>query len=117
MAGKKVKVTVPYRADEYTYRVQWDGEHFLALVEEMPGLSAFGPTQEKALSELRGVVSASLKWMAEEGDPLPEPLSRRAYSGRIIVRMAPALHRRLAQEAQRAGISLNQFITSRLDAA
>jgi RNA polymerase sigma-B factor len=54
-------------------------------------------------------------------DP-PEPAeaaaqARGSHSGRVLVRMTPALHDELARAAERERISLNQFITGALSAA
>jgi hypothetical protein len=37
------------------------------------------------------------------------------HSGKLLLRMTPALHAKLAEEAERRGVSLNQLITSRLE--
>lgn len=37
------------------------------------------------------------------------------HSGKLLLRMPPSLHARLAQEAERRGVSLNQLITTRLE--
>ena len=39
------------------------------------------------------------------------------HSGKLLLRMPPALHARLAQEAEKGGVSLNQLITTRLEAS
>ena len=41
--------------------------------------------------------------------------SSATHSGKLLLRMPPALHARLAQEAEREGVSLNQLITKRLE--
>jgi len=46
----------------------------------------------------------------------PAP-ARGGHSGRVLVRMTPALHDELARAAERERISLNQFITGALSAA
>lgn len=50
----------------------------------------------------------------EDGDPIPEPLSKRQYSGRYALRMTPEQHRRLAMEAAEQGVSMNQLLVSRI---
>jgi RNA polymerase sigma-B factor len=47
--------------------------------------------------------------------PSEQPSSR--HSGRVLVRMTPALHDELARAAERERISLNQFITNALSGA
>jgi HicB family len=41
--------------------------------------------------------------------------SSATHSGKLLLRMTPALHAKLAEEAERRGVSLNQLITSRLE--
>jgi predicted HicB family RNase H-like nuclease len=114
MARVKKKGAVAFRPEEYSYRVQWDGESHVGSVDEFPGLTAFADSPEGALCEIQKVVAEGLSLLAAQGQAIPEPLSRREYSGRMILRMDPALHRRLAQEAEREGISLNQLINRKL---
>lgn len=52
--------------------------------------------------------------------PLPQSVEgeaarkERSHSGRLLLRMPESLHAELARAADRAGVSLNQFITSAL---
>jgi len=104
---------------EYLYTVGWSEEDqvYIGRVAEFPSLAAHGKTLEAALKEIKFVVTASLEWLTEEGEPLPEPLSRRRYSGKLNLRLPEALHRQLALEAARQGISLSQLIKLKLAAA
>lgn len=49
-------------------------------------------------------------------DDIPLPSSDNSYSGKLLVRMPKSLHRRLAETAEREGVSLNQYIVSLLSA-
>ncbi len=100
----------------YEYVVGWEpgDEVFVARVTEFPSLAAHGDTQEGALQEIRGVVEAVVADLLESGEEVPEPLSRRRYSGKLNLRLAPSLHRSLAGEAEREGVSLNQLINMKL---
>lgn len=44
----------------------------------------------------------------EQGHEIPTPLAERGHSGRITVRLGPALHARAAQLSAQEGISLNR---------
>ncbi len=112
----KKKIEVPFRAEEYSYRAHFSPEDdaFIGLVDEFPGLSAFGSTLESAIKEIRTVVAEGLKLLAEKNEPIPEPLGRREYSGKFVVRLNPSLHRRLATEATRKGVSLNEHVVEKL---
>jgi predicted HicB family RNase H-like nuclease len=108
--------TVPYKAEEYSYNVAWSDSDgvFVARVTEFPSLAAHGSSQEKALREVRSVVGHVIEDMADEGDPLPAPLGKRSFSGRLNLRMPKDLHRRLALESELQGVSLNSLINSKL---
>jgi predicted RNase H-like HicB family nuclease len=100
----------------YTYRVTWsaeDDEH-VATVAEFPSLSWLAPTPAEALAGLAGIVRDVLADLAATGEPIPEPLSERTYSGRFVVRVPADLHRRLAREAAEQHVSLNRLISDRL---
>lgn len=105
------------KADAYTYRVLWspEDEEFVAVTAEFgPGLSWLAGTAEEAFAGIRRLVGRTLREMAAAGEPVPEPLSSRTFSGRFIVRVPPELHRELATQAAEAGISLNRLIAHRL---
>lgn len=100
----------------YTYRVTWcaeDGEH-VATVAEFPSLSWLAPTPAEALEGLADVVRDVLADLAATGEPVPEPLSQRTYSGRFVVRVPSEVHRRLAREAAEQHVSLNRLVSDRL---
>ncbi|MDP2345982.1 MAG: toxin-antitoxin system HicB family antitoxin [Deltaproteobacteria bacterium] len=100
--------------DQYSYTIAFspaDGA-FVGRVAEWPSLAAHGPTADAALKEIRFAVEAALEDMAEETPP--EPLSRRNYSGKLLLRLPTDLHRFLAVEAEREATSLNQLIATYL---
>lgn len=102
--------------DHYTYRVTWspeDGEH-VGLCAEFPSLSWLAETPEAALAGVRQVVSAVIADLGESGEPVPEPLAEKRYSGEFRVRIPPELHRRLALTAAEQGVSLNRLASAKL---
>ena len=50
------------------------------------------------------------EWCKERGNEPEKP-----YSGTLSLRIAPELHRRVAEQAAKAGESINQFIAERLE--
>jgi predicted HicB family RNase H-like nuclease len=107
------------KADHYTYRVSWspeDQEH-VGLCAELPSLSWLAETPERALTGIRRLVAEAVKDMRAEGEPIPEPLAERHYSGQFRVRIPPAVHRSLAMEAAEQGVSLNRLASAKLQAS
>lgn len=102
--------------DHYTYRLTWspeDNEH-IGLCTEFPSLSWLAPTQEAALAGIRQMVVEAVADMQASGEPIPEPLAEKHYSGEFRVRIPPEVHRALAMQAAEQGISLNRLASAKL---
>jgi predicted HicB family RNase H-like nuclease len=105
-------------ADHYTYRVTWspeDGEH-VGLCAEFPSLSWLARSPDAALKGIRAMVAATIADMIEQGEPVPEPLAEKRYSGEFRVRIPPEQHRSLAMQAAEQGVSLNRLVSMKLAA-
>jgi len=102
--------------DRYTYRVTWseeDQEH-VGLCAEFPSLSWLAPTPEKALAGIRRLVKDTVSDLENSGEPVPEPIALKTFSGKFMVRVPPETHRMLAVKAAESGVSLNRLISSKL---
>jgi len=53
-----------------------EDEGFIAVVPELAGCSAFGETEEEALSEVKVAIGLWLDTAREEGREIPEPSGR-----------------------------------------
>ena len=102
----------------YAYRVLWSQEddEYVGLCAEFPSLSFLTGDQAAALEGIVGLVGEVLLDMQQAGEPVPEPLSSRTFSGRFQVRIPPEDHRRLALQAKEQGISMNRLVASKLSA-
>src|SRR6186713_517756 len=100
------------QVDHYTYRVTWSEEdqEFVGLCAEFSSLSWLDPDRHAALDGITRLVNEVLQDMHTSGEPMPEPLTSRKYSGELRVRMPPAIHQRLAIQAAEEGTSLNALI-------
>jgi predicted HicB family RNase H-like nuclease len=114
----KLSDSTRYKANDYQYTVSWSEEDqsYIGRVAEFSSLAAHGDSLEQALQEISTVVEGALEDLAESDEPTPQPFSKRSYSGRLNVRMSEHRHRQLAIEAQQQGVSLNQWILTKLEA-
>lgn len=103
-------------SDRYTYRVTWSEEdaEYVGLCLEFPLLSWLAPGPEDAFAGIRQVVEEAVQDMQSAGEAVPEPLATRPYSGRILLRVPPEVHRELATQAAEEGVSLNRLLNARL---
>ena len=104
------------RDDHYTYRVSWspDDHEYVATVVEFPLLSWLAPDPASALLGLRALVAEVVDDLQASGDPVPEPVADRHFSGEFRLRIPPALHRSLAIEAAEQGVSLNRLVSAKV---
>lgn len=111
-------ITLP-DVTHYTYRVTWSAEdaEFVGTCLELPSLSWLATTQDDALHGIRDVVHEVVEDLHAGGEPIPEPLSMRTYSGKFNLRVGERLHRKLALEAAEERLSLNQYVVRRLSDA
>lgn len=102
--------------NHYTYRVTWsqDDDEHVGLCAEFSSLSWLAPTPEKALAGIRHLVAEVVADMQSTGEPIPDPLSERQYSGRFMVRVPSLVHRALATEAAEQGVSINRLACAKL---
>lgn len=102
--------------DLYSYRVfgSPEDEEFVGACSEFPSLSRLASTQAAALAGIQDLVAAVVTDIRHEGGVVAEPLTSRAYSGQVHVRLPPNLHRGLALEAEETGRSLNRVLIDRL---
>lgn len=100
---------------EYSLNVLADPEGgYVIVYPDLPGCMS----QIDTLDELPQVADEIRKLWIEtqyfDGDPIPEPFDN-SYSGRFNVRIPSSLHRRLAEHADREGVSLNQYVVALLE--
>ncbi len=75
------------------------------------------PPPEKALLGIRRVVADAVADMKASGEPVPEALAEKKFSGRFMVRIPSSVHRALATEAAEQGLSINRLVSAKLTAS
>ncbi|MCF8131123.1 MAG: type II toxin-antitoxin system HicB family antitoxin [Deltaproteobacteria bacterium] len=104
--------------DGYTLNVFLDDDgDYLAHFVELPTVSAFGESPEEALKELQIAWEGVKESYRNHGEAIPVAPSRKEYSGQFNIRIDRRIHRALAIEAARAGVSLNAIVSQKLTAA
>ena len=87
---------------------------YTATINDLPGCVSVGKTAEEAMEMIEDARRLWLEVAYEHGDEIPLPSTEREYGGRVLVRMPPRLHRRLLEQAEAEGVSLNQHIVTLL---
>lgn len=93
------------------YSLVEEGEiEWTAEVPDLPGCVAAGDTQAEALEMVLDAQKAWLEIALVKGMKIPEPSTKKSYSGKFLVRIPKSLHERLALNAETEGVSLNQYV-------
>jgi len=112
MTRKQIKE----QAARYAKFVEWSDED-QCLIGRCPEIMAggvHGSDETRVYAELCQAVEEMLELIHTDGHALPEPLAAKKFSGKFVLRLEPALHRRLAAKALAAGESLNSYCTKTL---
>lgn len=107
-----------YMALPYTRLVQElndeSGHYFYGRILELDGCQSTGNTLEELYESMNEAMEGYLEVMLEEKLPIPLPETAEKYSGKFVVRVPKSLHQRLAIEAKKEGVSLNQLALYKL---
>jgi len=110
------KSEVKAAAARYLKIVEWSDADgcFVGSAPPLIGQCCHGKDETKVYAELCRIVEEWIEILASDGDELPEPLAAKKFSGKFVLRVEPALHRRLAAKALAAGESLNSYCAGAL---
>ena len=106
-----MKTLNDYMAMNYRMEIVEDKEEggYVVSFPELPGCITCGETIEAAVANAK---DAKKEWLAaaiEDGIEIHDPEDLEEYSGQFKIRMPRSLHRMLAEQSKREGISMNQY--------
>jgi len=90
------------------------GHYFYGRILELDGCQSTGDTLEELYECLNEALEGYIEVKLENNLPIPMPNTADDYSGKFVVRLPKSLHQRLAIEAEREGVSLNQLAVYKL---
>lgn len=99
----------------YTGHVEFDEESELfhgEVLDTRDVVTFQGTSVDELIQAFHDSVDDYLDYCKERGESPDKP-----FSGRLMLRVSPDLHRRVSVQATRAGKSLNQWIVDKLQEA
>lgn len=101
-------------ARDYQVVVRWSAEDdcFIASLPALDGCVTHGSSEEEALNNASEAAQLWLDSAHRLGHTIPKPTDQ--YSGRMTIRLPTSLHQRIAEEAEREGVSINQWVLTKL---
>ena len=106
-----MKTIDEYMALPYRLEIVPDPDEggYVAAYPDLKGCLSAGNTIEEAVAN---AMDAKREWLTaamEDGYPIPEPIGEEEYSGQFKLRIPRSLHRQLAMQSKKEGISMNQY--------
>lgn len=101
----------------YQIVVRWSDEDecYLAEAPALQGCMTHGSSPSGAIKSCMEAMALWLGDAIKHGDPIPTPA--RVLSGKMTLRMPISLHQRIAEAAQRDGVSINQWVVTKIAAS
>lgn len=109
---KNPKKTVDYYMNlSYKMEIVKDNDEggYVVSFPELPGCITIGNTIECAVRNAEDAKRAWLTAALEDGIEISEPDNDNNYSGQFKLRIPKSLHRSLAENSRREGVSMNQY--------
>ena len=82
---------------------------YVASYPELPGCITCGETIANAVANAEDAKKAWLLAAIEENIEITEPESAESYSGQFKLRLPKTLHKTLAEDSKKEGVSMNQY--------
>ena len=89
--------------------------YWTAYYPSIPDCIGGGDTVEEAICEAKENLELYLEFLKEECRKIPEDDYQSEHSGKIALRIPKGLHKRLAETAEREGVSVNLLINNALE--
>jgi len=90
------------------------GHYFYGRIMELDGCQSTGDTLDELYKNLNEALEGYIETKLENNLEIPRPANQEDYSGKFIVRIPKSLHMRLELEAEREGVSLDQYALYKL---
>ena len=82
---------------------------YVASYPDLPGCITCGLTISEAVENAEDAKKEWISAAIEDGISINEPNSADSYSGQFKLRIPKTLHRTLAEDSKREGVSMNQY--------
>ncbi|MCY3826879.1 MAG: toxin-antitoxin system HicB family antitoxin [Candidatus Dadabacteria bacterium] len=111
---KKVKDLDYYMSLRYETRIQKSDTGYFAEIPDLPGCMTFCEEFDQLEEMIEDAKKAWFEMSIEDNVEIPEPKEDKDFSGKFLLRLPKSLHRKLSNQAERDGVSLNQHILNLL---
>lgn len=110
-----MKKQKPIEYDYYVHSLSEDNESaYEAIIPAFDNAVVFGDDLEELEEGIRFAIESEITERKKLKKPVPKPEKKTNFTGKILIRITPVLHEKIALEAKAAGNSLNRYIHQKL---
>jgi len=121
----KMKKTKDNKGLDYYLNLSWtytieteihDGlNYYIIRVNELPGICTDAESLDEGMNEIKGLIACAIEIYHEKGEPVPEPVARDRFKGKILYRTDSGRHYLIAKTAQRMHKSISKTLDTLID--
>lgn len=102
-----------YTIEQEIYR----GKHlYIIRVNELPGVCTDAETIEEGMENIQEAIRAAIKLYIKHKEPVPEPIKKENFKGKIAYRTSQERHYSIAKTAKEMHKSISKTIDELIDA-
>ena len=102
-----------YTLEKELFEGKW---YFVIQVNELPGICTHHEDLNMGMEEIKEAIECAIEIYKEKGIPIPEPVDKNQYKGRISYRTNSKRHWQLAKAAKLNHKSINKILDEIVDA-
>lgn len=105
----------------WTYTIETETHegltYYIIRVNELPGICTDAENLNEGMKEIKSLIACAIEIYREKGEPVPEPIDRNYFKGKISYRTDSKRHYLIAKAAQRMHKSISKTIDTLVDHA
>lgn len=111
----KYYLTLPW-----TYTIETEvhkgSTYYIIRVNELPGICTDSKNLDEGMKEIKDLIACAVEIYLEKGLPVPEPINRTQYKGKILYRTDSGRHFLIAKLAKSMHKSISKALDEIVDA-
>lgn len=116
---KESKEIKYYLSLPWTYTIETemheDSRYYIIRVNELPGICTDSESLDEGMQEIKNLIACAVGIYKEKGEPVPEPIDRYHYKGKIFYRTDSERHYLIARTAKMMHKSISKTLDTLID--
>lgn len=108
-----------YLSLPWTYTIETEihegSSYFIIRVNELPGICTDCENLDEGMRDIKDLIVCAVEIYKEKGEPVPEPVNREQYKGKILYRTDSERHYHIARTAQMMHKSISKTLDTLID--